>query len=72
MTYNIGCALIGAGEIDWGLDLIEATVKATLRGNLNWIATDNDLDPVREHPRYIAMMAEAHARLAKQGADVGS
>jgi adenylate cyclase len=72
MTYNIGCALIGAGEIDWGLDLIEATVKATLRGNLNWIATDNDLDPVRDHPRYVAMMAEAQARLAAQEAGVGS
>jgi adenylate cyclase len=66
MTYNLGCALIKAGEIDWALDLIEATVKATLIGNLNWIATDNDLDPVREHPRYIAMMAEAHARLSAQ------
>jgi adenylate cyclase len=63
MTYNIGCGLIKGGEIEWGLDLIEATVRATLRGNLNWIETDNDLDAVREHPRFVKMMAEAHARL---------
>jgi adenylate cyclase len=64
MTYNIGCAMIKGGEIEWGLDLIEATVTTTLRGNLNWIATDNDLDSVREHPRFKRMMADAAARLA--------
>jgi adenylate cyclase len=65
MTYNIGCGLIKGGEIDWGLDLIEATVKATLRGNLTWISTDNDLDSVRDLPRFKQMMADAEARLAK-------
>lgn len=63
MTYNIGCGLIKAGEIDWGLDLIEKTVKATLRGNLNWIKTDNDLDSIRDLPRFKQMMAEAEGRL---------
>jgi adenylate cyclase len=63
VTYNIGCGLIKGGEIEWGLDLIEATVRATLRGNLNWIETDNDLDGVRDHPRFIAMLSEARARL---------
>ena len=64
MTYNIGCGLIKGGEIEWGLDLIEATVNATLQGNLNWIKTDNDLDSVRDHPRFKTMIAEADARLA--------
>jgi adenylate cyclase len=67
MTYNIGCGLIRAGEIDWALDLIEATVKATLRGNLNWIKTDSDLDAVRDLPRFKQMMADADARLAEAG-----
>jgi adenylate cyclase len=62
MLYNIGCGLIKGGEIDWGLDMIEAVASATLRGSLNWIATDNDLDSVRDHPRYIKMMADAEAR----------
>jgi adenylate cyclase len=65
MLYNIGCGLIKGGEIDWGLDMIEAVANATLRGNLNWIATDNDLDGVREFPRYKKMMADAEARLAE-------
>ena len=64
MTYNIGCGLIKAGEYDWGLDLVEATVNATLQGNLNWIKTDNDLDSVRDHPRFKAMIAAADVRLA--------
>jgi adenylate cyclase len=63
MLYNIGCGLIKGGEIDWGLDLIEAVAKPTLRGNLNWIATDNDLDAVRDLPRYKKMMADAEGRL---------
>lgn len=64
MTYNIGCGLIKGGEIEWGLDLIEATVTATLAGNLNWIKTDNDLDSVRGHPRLVKMIADADLRLA--------
>ncbi len=63
MTYNIGCGMIKAGEFGWGLDLIEATVKATLRGNITWIENDNDLDAVRDHPRFVKMIAEAKARL---------
>jgi adenylate cyclase len=62
MLYNIGCGLIRAGEIDWGLDMVERVATATLRGSLNWIAADSDLDPVRNHPRYIKMMADAEAR----------
>jgi adenylate cyclase len=65
MLYNIGCGLIKGGEIDWGLDMIEAVANATLRGNLNWIATDNDLDGVRDLPRFKKMMADAEARLAQ-------
>lgn len=68
MLYNIGCGLIKGGEIDWGLDMIEAVANATLRGNLNWIATDNDLDGVRDLPRYKKMMADAEARLAEANA----
>jgi adenylate cyclase len=64
MLYNFGCGLIKAGEIDWGLDMIEQVAKPTLRGNLNWIDSDNDLDSVRDHPRFIKMMAEAKARLS--------
>jgi len=71
MLYNIGCGLIKGGEIDWGLDMIEAVANATLRGNLNWIATDNDLDGVRDTPRYKKMMADAEARLAQTRAAEG-
>lgn len=63
MLYNIGCGLIKGGEIEWGLDLIEQVAKPSLRGNLNWIESDNDLDVVRDHPRFIKLMAEARARL---------
>ncbi len=62
MTYNIGCSMIRAGEVEWGLDLVEKTIRASIGLNLNWVRTDNDLDAVREHPRFKAMMAEATAK----------
>jgi hypothetical protein len=31
-----------------------------------WAKVDSDLDPIRDHPRYKAMLAKAEARLASQ------
>jgi hypothetical protein len=31
--------------------------------SLNWMKGDADLDPVRDHPRFKAMIAAAEARL---------
>jgi hypothetical protein len=34
---------------------------------INWAKVDPDLDPLREDPRFRAMMAQADARLAATG-----
>ena len=65
MRYNFGCAFVRLGLIDEALDLIEPVTAASGIEHVNWTKQDADLDPIREHPRYKAMMAAAEARLAK-------
>jgi len=36
---------------------------------VNWAKVDPDLDPVRDHPRFKAMLAAAEARLAQVASD---
>ncbi|MBL6937484.1 MAG: adenylate/guanylate cyclase domain-containing protein [Alphaproteobacteria bacterium] len=65
MRYNLACTLIlDMHEIDAGLDLLEPALAAFSRERLSHALADPDLDSVREHPRYKAMMAAAEARLA--------
>lgn len=63
--YNTACSLIQLGETDRALDLLDRIFATSQVENLNWFKIDADLDPVREHPRFKAMMATAEARLAK-------
>jgi adenylate cyclase len=70
MRYNLACALINQDEnIERGLDLLETVLSRTRVESLNWARVDPDLDAIRDHPRYKAMMAAADARVA--GADDG-
>ena len=64
LRYNLGCAMSRLREADAALELLAplmATVKAP---QLNWWRVDSDLDPIRDDPRFVAMLAEAEARVA--------
>lgn len=64
MRYNLACSLIVAGNaVDEGLDLLAYNLDRVQREALNWMKIDPDLDRVREHPRFKAMIAAAYARL---------
>jgi adenylate cyclase len=65
MRYNLACGLIvNRSDIEAGLDLLEP-LFLTIPGELvNWAKTDTDLDVVREHPRFKAMLAAAEVRVA--------
>jgi adenylate cyclase len=54
--YNAACAYARGGMTDQALDLLE---KRLAQGwiNLDWLANDSDLDSVRNHPRFRAMLA---------------
>lgn len=67
MRYNLACTLINqAGDEEAGLDLLEAMIDHLQPEALNWWKVDPDMNSVREHPRYKAMIAAAEARLAGQ------
>jgi adenylate cyclase len=69
MRYNFACTLCAhLKDIDGALNLLGACLIPTTRSELEWTKTDPDLDPLREDPRFKAMIAEAEAQLAAEEA----
>jgi adenylate cyclase len=50
--YNAACFFSTDGDIDKALDLLENSVISR-----TWIENDSDLDPLRDHPRFAAIVA---------------
>ncbi len=67
MLYNFGCAFTELGQLDVALDLLGPVFERDAAETINWAKVDPDLDPLREDPRFKAMMALADARLASAG-----
>ncbi|HEY4115166.1 MAG TPA: adenylate/guanylate cyclase domain-containing protein [Rhizomicrobium sp.] len=67
MRYNLACStLMQLHDADGCLDMLDPLLKTIGRSLLNWTKSDADLDPIRDHPRFLAIMAEAEARLAEE------
>jgi len=67
MRYNLARAFAsGLHDPEGALDLLEPVFEsfATGRGAISWLSIEPDLDSLREHPRFKAMMAAAQARIA--------
>lgn len=62
LIYNVGCAMSGLKDADAAIDLIDPLVDKVSAGWIVWMESDNSLDAIREHPRFIAMMKRARAR----------
>ncbi|HEY1562356.1 MAG TPA: TIR domain-containing protein [Caulobacteraceae bacterium] len=65
LRYNLACAMIRAGDTDYALDRLEEAMSMWGQKNFVWAQTDNDLDPIRELPRYKAIMSAAETRFAE-------
>jgi adenylate cyclase len=66
LRYNFACTLItDLHDFDAALDMLGPRFETMGIEVLNWVKTDPDLDPVRDHPRFKAMLAAAEARLAQ-------
>jgi adenylate cyclase len=66
LRYNFACSLITElHDYDAALDLLAPRFEKMPIEVLNWVRTDPDLDAIREHPRFTAMLAAAEARLAR-------
>jgi len=68
MRYNLACAtIIDLKDAEGGLDLLKPLLEIVPKELLNWTKADPDMDSVRDHPRFKAMIAAAEARLAAEG-----
>lgn len=62
--YNLGCALVRLGEHERAIDLLQEAIQGA-PARVSLARQDSDLDAIREHPRFIAMMSDAEAALLK-------
>jgi TolB-like protein/Tfp pilus assembly protein PilF len=56
VLYNIGCVFALAGEIDRALECVEKSVGAG-PAYIEWLRQDSNLDALRDHPRFQALLA---------------
>ena len=55
VLYNVGCVYANANEIEKAIDCLDDTVTFGI-GEPAWFFHDPDLDPLRDHPRFIALL----------------
>jgi adenylate cyclase len=64
LRYNLACAMVKLREYGRALDYLESAMQQSHRQALDWAKADTDLEPLRELPRYHAIMAATEARVA--------
>jgi adenylate cyclase len=65
MNYNCACALsVHLNDAEGALELLGPFLPRMSKSMLRHIKTDPDMDPIRDDPRFKAMLGEAEARLA--------
>ena len=56
VLYNVACGYAELGETERAIDCLERGMKTASRYWMDWAQRDPDLDPLRDHPRYKALM----------------
>ena len=65
MRYNLACDLaVNLGDVETALAMLGPYCSRTGREQLEWLKSDPDMDPLREDPRFQAMVDQAERRLA--------
>jgi serine/threonine protein kinase len=55
VLYNVACVYAGLGEAEEAINCLEKCVASGMRQK-EWFQNDSDLDPLRSHPRFQALM----------------
>ncbi|TPK90032.1 adenylate/guanylate cyclase domain-containing protein [Mesorhizobium sp. B2-4-17] len=67
IQYNLGCYYAKLGKSDKAIDCLERQLTAShayLLIRLPWMQQDSDLDPIRTHPRFVALVDRMKAQIA--------
>ena len=56
VRYNLACSLSLTGKIDEAIEVFERAIELGFQ-DLNLVSRDPDLDPLREDPRFDALVA---------------
>jgi adenylate cyclase len=69
MRYNLACDLVvSIREFDMALDMLRPVCLSGGREQIAWLKSDPDMDPLRDDPRFKALIEDAERRLAAVGA----
>jgi adenylate cyclase len=68
LHYNLACAMATIEDSDMAVALMDPLIDKVGPGALRWIQSDNSLDRIREHPRFMAMAERIARRLAAETA----
>ncbi|MBK7904505.1 MAG: adenylate/guanylate cyclase domain-containing protein [Proteobacteria bacterium] len=64
MRYNFACSFLDLNDAETALNLLETVLAKDTLETVNWAKVDPDLDTLRDHPRFKAMIEGAGKRLA--------
>ena len=54
--YNVACVYANIGKVEKALDCLEKSVRSGM-AEVDWMTNDSDLDPLRDHPRFQALLS---------------
>ena len=63
--YNVACFLSAIGAVEKAIDTLEHSVPRLTLQHLHWMAQDVDMNPLRDHPRYRALIQRLETSLAE-------
>jgi TolB-like protein/Tfp pilus assembly protein PilF/tRNA A-37 threonylcarbamoyl transferase component Bud32 len=58
ILYNVGCVYALMGRVEEAIDCLEGTLRHGGTGHRQWMKNDSDLDELRQHPRFQALLKE--------------
>ena len=64
LHYNLAGAMSSLSEIDLTLETLAGIAPRLSPGMMSWMEADPDFDPIREEPRFKAMMQTVKERFA--------